>query len=253
MTDDKTSVLDTRPTQADDTGAQPTDVPTLNWRVPVALLAAASVIAALVVWFFGGDDPATTERAAADRTSAGVTLPTAAAPVTTDPAATTPAPAPVDAPAPLTAAPAPGTAVQSAPGTTTSQPAGWEPRTFQGVTFAVPAGARMPDVVDEGGNGASPLFAWNGPAIGGDMYSQVSMWVLPADGATPPDVYQPVSVPGAGQAFVLIGPGGTQPETITVDLHMLTADRHINLFGMFAAGPAGEQMVKDLIASVVVG
>lgn len=256
MPDEQTSVLDSRPERpADDAVAQQAEVPALNWRAPVALLAAASAIAALVVWFLGGDDPATTERAAADRASAEVTLPTAAAPVTTDPAATTPAPAPApaDAPAPG-AAPAPGTVTPSAPATaTTSLPAGWEARTFQGVRFAVPAGARMPDVVDQGGNGASPLFAWNGPALGGDYYSQVSMWVLPADGATPPDAYQPVSIPGAGQAFVLIGPGGTQPETITVDLHMLTADRHINLFAMFAAGPAGEQMVQDLIASVVVG
>lgn len=256
MSDEKTTVLDTRPVPTTDaTGTQQTDAGRMGWKGPVALLSVASMIAALVVWIFGGD-PAPTEPAAADRTSTAVSLPTAAAPVTTDPGAPAPAPAPppAEAPAPGAApAPAPGTAAQSAPATTSTLPAGWEPRTFQGVRFAVPPGARMADVVDEGGNGASPLFAWNGPAVGGDIYSQISMWVLPADGATPPDVYQPVSIPGAGQSFVLIGPGGTQPETVTVDLHMLTGDRHINLFAMFAAGPAGEQMVQDLIASVVVG
>jgi hypothetical protein len=258
MTDEQTSVLDPRGTRpADDTkpapAPEPADEPKLGWRGPVALLAVVSVITALVVWIFGGDDPATTEQSAAE-----ATRPSATAPVTSDPAATTAAPttAPADAGAgaPGAPAPAPGTAGTSAPAATTAPPApGWETRTFQGVTFSVPPGSRLPDVVDEGGDGATPLFAWNGPALGGDMYAQVSMWVLPADGSTPPDVYRPVTVPGAQQAFVLIGPGGTQPETVTVDLHMMTGDRHVNLFAMFEAGPAGEQMAQDLIASVVVG
>ena len=48
-------------------------------------------------------------------------------------------------------------------------------------------------------------------------------------------------------------PTGTDPASITVDVHMLTADRRINLVAMFPPGPAGEQMVRDLIASVSIG
>ena len=206
MTDEQTSVLESRRNRpADDTapaprttGTEPADEQGLRWRGPVALLAVASAIAALVVWIFGGNDPATTERAATD-----VTRPAATAPVTTESAPTTAADTTAPAPAPAPDAPAAtGTAAPSTPAAaTTSLPAGWEPRTFQGVTFAVPPGATQPDLVDPGTADAPALFSWTGPSLGGEVYSHVSMWIYSAGGApTLGPEYQPITVPGADQA-----------------------------------------------------
>ena len=245
-TDRRTAGLDSRP-PADDR-REPRD---RGFIALVAVGVAAVGTAVVVIMTSGGDEPAT---AAYDpvRTPAGT------APATSDPVLDAPASptAPVGttagtpAPASTSAAGAPGTAGSGA----SSLPAGWEARTFQDVTFAVPPGATGADVVDPGNADAPALFSWTGPSLGGGFDSHVSMWIYSAGGApTLGPEYQAVTVPGADKAHMWTGPTGGGQASITVDVHIVAGSRYINLNAAVAPGAAGEQMVRDLVAAVVVG
>ncbi|TQN37846.1 hypothetical protein FHU33_4513 [Blastococcus colisei] len=155
----------------------------------------------------------------------------------------------------------------SAPPTTeagpTSGTAGWELRSFQGVSFAVPSGARAADTVDlrpvtswyEG-----PSLTWNGPALGGGEYSHVKVSITETfeGGLTPADGGEWFTVPGAESAYGGIdywtGTEGLGPtvESYTFWLQVLAGDRQIHVSGTFPAGEAGEQMARDLLASIVI-
>jgi hypothetical protein len=245
---DNTSVTD-RPAA---TTPAPVDEPRdRGWIALLAIGVAAVVTAVVVILTSGSDEPPT-----AARSSAAVRTPAATA--TLDPAL--PAPANPTAPVGTAGTPAPGASAPAAGssgpsgGATTGLPAGWEARTFQGVTFAVPPGATQPDLTDPGNADAPALFNWTGPSLGGEVYSHVSVWVQAASGApTLGPEYQAITVPGATQARMWTGPTGAEPATTTVDVHVLVGDRFINLVGTFAAGAAGEQAVGDLVASLSVG
>ena len=49
------------------------------------------------------------------------------------------------------------------------------------------------------------------------------------------------------------GPTGGDSASTTVDVHIVAGSRYINLNAAVAPRAAGEQMVRDLVASVVVG
>jgi hypothetical protein len=247
-TDRRTTVLDrTEPPRPE---PEPRD------RMGIALLALAGVVAAgaiatVVVVTSGGDEPAS------PRSYDAAGRPTASA--TTDPALTTPEtptaptdPAAAPTPAPgATTPPAAGSAPQSGPA---ALPAGWEARTFQGVTFAVPPGSTAPDLVDPGNADAAALFSWSGPDLGGGIYSHVTMWIYPVDSApTLDETYRPITVPGADRAHMWSGATGGDLASTTVDVHVVAGTRYINLTATVAAGAAGEQTVRDLVASLVVG
>jgi hypothetical protein len=256
-TDRRTSVLD-RPEDRATPRTPAVAEPEPRDRVGIALMGVATAVTAAavvaIVWVTSGGDEASTAR-----TYDAARTPSATAPATSD--VVLPAPVTPSAPAATTTgAPAPGTA--SAPGTAapstatggTAVPAGWEPRTFEGVTFAVPPGATAPDVVDPGNADAAALFSWTGPSLGGEVYSQVSMWVYPAANApTLGPEYQPITVPGADRAHMFTGPTGGDPASTVVDVHVLAGSRYVNLTATVAPGAAGEQTVRDLVASLSVG
>jgi len=141
-------------------------------------------------------------------------------------------------------------------------PAGWEPRSFLGVTFAVPPGARMADYVNEdppADSDGGPTFIWNGPHLGGEAYARVTVQTGLGEHPVPEDG-RPVAVPGAQQAYEWYGsvylanpadPSNTT-ETMTVVVDITTTDRFIHVTAQFAPGPEGEQMARDLIASIAV-
>ncbi len=250
---DNASVTD-RPTA--DLGAPrpaPTPIDEPRDRGWIALLGigvAVVVTAVVVILTSGSDDPSPTPTA--DRT------PVATATATLDPALPAPA-SPTAGAAATTGAPAPGTASAPAAGSTAAAPggaapAGWEARTFQGVSFRVPAGATQPDLTDPGNADAPALFNWTGPSLGADAFAHVSVWVQSAANApTLGPEYTAITVPGASQARMWTGPTGAEPVTTTVDVHVLAGDRFINVVGTFASGAAGEQAVRDLVASLSVG
>ena len=243
-TERRTSGLDSRP-PADDR-SEPRD----RGFIALVAIGVAAVVTAVVVIMTSGDEPTT---AAYDP----VRTPAVTAPATSDPVLD--APANPTAPVGTTAATeAPGASTSAAPAPagsgTSGLPSGWETRTFEGVTFAVPPGATQPDVVDPGNADAPALFSWNGPNLGGEVYSHVSMWIY-ATGEAPTlgAEYQAITVPGATKAHMWTGPTGGGQASITVDVHIVAGGRYINLNAAVAPGAAGEQMVRDLVASVVVG
>ena len=153
-------------------------------------------------------------------------------------------------------------AAQQTSGGSTAIPDGWEPRTFQGVTFAVPPGARSADAVTDLPVSSwtdGPSLVWNGPHLGGDLYSSVNVTVTqPFEGGLPPrGGGRWFTVPGASSAYgnietSLMTDGVAQAERTVVWLEMLAGDRVVHLDAVFDGGPSGEQMARDLIASIVV-
>jgi hypothetical protein len=154
-------------------------------------------------------------------------------------------------------------AARRAGGGPTSIPNGWEPRTFQGVTFAVPPGARSADSVTDLPVSSwtdGPSLVWNGPHLGGDLYSSVNVTITQAfEGGLPPrGGGHAFSVPGAEVAYGNIetsqmSDGVAQAERTVVWLAMLDGDRVVHLDAVFDGGPAGEQMAQDLVASLALG
>jgi hypothetical protein len=137
-------------------------------------------------------------------------------------------------------------------------PAGWEARSFQGVTFAVPPGGQGGEDIDQR---HGPTFRWNGPDLGNGLVqasTSVTLVVRRRDGELPPpDGDQVVTVRGASAVHNDVGPAditSTDPdETFEVTagvVQMFTADAVVFLGVQFPAGPVGEQMTHDLLASI---
>lgn len=256
MGHDQTSVIDATSTT---TAVQTTTPPSVRRNRRLAVAAAVLAVAAGAgAWITAGTGPAaadrpTTGQAAASTSAAAPSLadPSGSpAPTATDPSATADATA---------AAPAPGTASARSTGSAGSPaaapvPSGWESRTFQGVTFSVPPGAQAPDAQDPGNADVPPSFVWTGPSLGGGTTAQITVRIQPA--AQAPALgseYQPITVRGAEQAHARTGAIASQPPMTAVDVQLIAGGRFIDVVGMFAAGPAGDQTVRDLIASLSVG
>jgi hypothetical protein len=248
MGQNETSVIDAQTTAAE-TGCP--SAGRRNRRLAVAA-AVVAVAAGAVVWITVGGNQASAERqdAAAARSGESVTSlsgagPSAsAAPTSADPSANVPS-----------AGTAPSAAAGSARSTAPAPlPAGWELRTFQGLTFSVPPGAVAPDVQDPGSADVPPSFVWTGPSVGGGTNAQITVRVLPADQAPPlgPE-YEGVTVPGADEGHLRTGAIDSQPPMTVVDVNIRAGNRFVDVAGMFAAGPAGEQLVRDLVASLRMG
>jgi len=135
-------------------------------------------------------------------------------------------------------------------------PLGWEERSFHGMTFAVPPGARMPDEIEEGD---PSYFTWNGPGLGLEgTYATVLITVREHHGDIPPqDGAEAVPVPGALRVRYGVGPVeyGTAASDGTVEatygaVQIWTADAFVMVGVTLPAGPAGEQMARDLVASI---
>jgi hypothetical protein len=143
------------------------------------------------------------------------------------------------------------------------EPAGWEVRSFRGVTFRVPPGARSADVENDVPISSwtdGPSYIWNGPPLGGDAYSSVSITITePFEGGLPPrGGGRDFTVPGAEKAygnieFAPVTQGDHAADRTVVWLEMLAGDRVVTLDAAFAAGPEGEQMAHDLVASISIG
>ncbi|RFU22336.1 hypothetical protein [Geodermatophilus marinus] len=221
-------------------------------RGRIALGAVATATAAVVVGVTSAPDLLSAghrgevARPSTTAPSAPATTPPPTTPPPTTPPATTPPPAD------------PGPSEEVPDGL----PAGWEPRSFQGVTFAVPPGARTPDVVDETTARdwmSGPSFTWHGPLISGDVHSTVEITIVDTyEGGLPPlDGGAHVTVPGADAAYGDVEPPLDVLEWEEVDswtawLAVLDGDRQIRVSATFPPGPAGEQMGRDLIASLAV-
>jgi hypothetical protein len=142
-------------------------------------------------------------------------------------------------------------------------PDGWESRTFQGVTFAVPPGARSADSVTDLPVSSwtdGPSLVWNGPHLGGDLYSSVNVTITqPFEGGLPPrGGGRWFTVPGARSAYgnIETSPmtdGVAQAERTVVWLEVLAGDRVVHVDAVFDGGPSGQQMARDLVASLVIG
>lgn len=247
MGQDSTSVIDARTTTVGTTTP-----PSVRRHRRLAVAAAVLALAAgATAWITVGTDSASADRQAPGQARASASAAaspdaapsSSAAPTAADPSAN------AVAGSPSSAATGPATAAAPAPA-----PAGWEPRTFQGLGFSVPPGAVAPDVQDPGNADVPPSFVWTGPAVGDGANAQITVRVFPADQAPAlgPE-YQSLTVAGAEQAHLRTGAIDSQPPMTAVDVHILAGGRFINVAGMFASGPAGEQMVRDLVASLRIG
>ena len=80
------------------------------------------------------------------------------------------------------------------------------------------------------------------------------MWIY-ATGEAPTlgAEYRSITVPGADTGPHVDRSHRRRPASITVDVHIVAGGRYINLNAAVAPGAAGEQMVRDLVASIVVG
>ena len=202
-------------------------------RLRITLIAVATATAAVAVGTVSAVDLLSADD------SRDVATPTEVTPTES----TTPTPTPTPAPAPA--------------------PATWETRTFMGLTFDVPPGARTADSVDDVPVSSwmdGPQFTWNGPLLSGDVYSFVSVKVTGTfEGDIPPrDGGDWYTVPGADKAYGDIGePGSTLEEPDAVDLTyatmaILVGDRVFHVNAWFPAGADGEQMAQRLLASLAV-
>jgi hypothetical protein len=253
MGQDQTSVIDAQ-TTAGETASPP--AVRRNRRLAVAA-AVVALAAGAVGWITVGTDTASADRAASGKAGASASAASSSAAAPTLPAAPTSA-APTSAAA-STNAPGAGTASSAGTGAAgvaapAPGPAGWESRTFQGVTFSVPPGAAAPDAEDPGNADVPPSFVWTGPSLGEGTNAQITVRIQAADQAPAPGPeYQSITVPGADQGHMRTGAIDSQPPMTAVDVQILAGSRFINVSGMFASGPAGEQMVRDLVASLRIG
>jgi hypothetical protein len=224
-------------------------------RARIAVLSVATATAAVVV---GATTTVDLLVASDDGGVAGPALPTVP---TTEPA-------PVTEPAPTTSAPpAPATEAEIpvvASDGSSAFPDGWEDRSFMGVTFLAPPGARMPDTVDESpvsSDHEGPSLTWNGPRIAGDVYATVRVEVVDTyeGGLTPSDGGEWLTVPGAESAYggiesyPVTDDSGTTVETRTFWANLLDGDRQIIVTAHFAGEESAEEMIRTLLRSVVVG
>jgi hypothetical protein len=203
-------------------------------RIRITLVAVATATAAVAVGTVSAVDLLSVDQS---RDVATPTDPTPTEPTT----APTPTPTPTPPPAPV-------------------EPAAWESRSLMGLEFAVPPGARTADTVDDVpvSQWEGPTFTWNGPLLGGDDYSFVSVKVTDAyEGGLPPlDGGDWYTVPGADDAYGAVGePGSTLEELDPVDhtfamMAVLVGDRVFHVNAWFPSGADGQQMAQRLIASL---
>jgi hypothetical protein len=258
VTHSETSVLSSRLHRLADDMAAPVDVVgqvraararhQKQRRGRIAILAVATATAAVVVGSAAAADLLT-----ATPSRGEVAVPSRTAPATTEPAP--PATPEVTSPSP---SPSPSPSSEAS-----GLPAGWESRSFQGVTFAVPPGARAEDTVDPRPVNSfmeGPSLTWNGPALGGGEFSHAKVMIVETfeGGMTPADGGEWFTVPGADSAYGGIEhwtgteESGPAVESWTFWLQVLAGDRQILVSGTFPGGDAGEQMARDLFASIVV-
>jgi hypothetical protein len=141
------------------------------------------------------------------------------------------------------------------------QATAWQSRTFEGVSFQVPAGARAADTVDRSPVTSwmeGPSLTWNGPLLGGGQPSFVRVMITATyeGGMIPTDGGEGFTVPGADDAYGGIDAmyaTGVPTGRTTVWLDILDGDRLVRVSAEFAAGPEGEQMARELIASISIG
>jgi hypothetical protein len=220
-------------------------------RGRIALVAVATAAAAVVVG----------SAVAVDLISAGddhhVAVPHDPAP-TTAPATTEPVP---------TTEPAPTTPVEPAEQTDepSTLPDGWEPRSFLGVSFAVPPGARMPDYMSEAPpieSDGGPGFGWAGPQVDDWGYEAIAVTTdARGYGAFPaPEGAEPITVPGAQAAWLrtdtttVFNPSDSNDtfEEIEWNLTVATEHRRVRVTATFRADAAGEEKARQVIESVAV-
>jgi hypothetical protein len=243
VTQHETSVLGSRLHQLADDLTPPLDVSALvrearlrnrtQRRARITLIAVATATAGVVVGTAAAVDvlSASPDGQAAD--PGGTTsTPTTSAPIET----VTPSPPP--------AAEATGAAL----------PAGWEARTFMGATFGVPPGSTEPDsVLPYSIQGDSPAYAWLGPALEGSERQLVNIRIDSLDGTFSHEGNEAVAVPGAIEAYATVAPEPRHvdaPDVTALVLDARTADGVVHVSATFPAGPIGEQMGRDLIASL---
>jgi hypothetical protein len=143
-----------------------------------------------------------------------------------------------------------------------TEPAGpfddWETRTFEGVTFAVPPGARTADTVDarpatswmEG-----PSLTWNGPSVGSGEHSYITVMITDTyeGGLIPADGGDHVTIPGTDDSYGGIAPhplAGEEVPATSVWLDVLDGDRLIRISALFPGGEVGQRMAEHLIGSL---
>jgi hypothetical protein len=163
---------------------------------------------------------------------------------------------------PTTTSPEPTPAPPTGEPASNGLPVGWEPRSFQGVTFGVPPGARMADTVDQRPVTSwmeGPSLTWHGPAVGAEEhFVKVMITETFEGGLGPGDGGDWFDVPGAEQAYGGIEPSsldegtGGQVESTILWLDVLHGDRLVRVNARFAAGPEGETMANQLIDSLSV-
>jgi hypothetical protein len=154
----------------------------------------------------------------------------------------------------------PGTPTGTPTPSTAALPAGWEARTFQGVDFAVPPGARSEDTfldVPVSSWTSGPTLIWNGPQLTADAYSSVSVMIAdPFQGGLPPrGGGRSFTVPGAEKAYgnietTTMTDGLGSAERVVVWLELLADDHLVQVDAMFDGGDAGQRMAEQLIDSI---
>lgn len=199
-------------------------------RGRITLLAVATATAALVV---GTTTAVTALSAPRDGDGAGPGAPTSA---TTSPSTPTTDPArPLDGSHPAT-----------------TLPAGWEPRSFQGVTFGVPPGSSAADyVMPVPPQGDPATFVWYGPALPGvTIRRTIEVRIDALRGAFSFEGSEPVAVRGAREAYVSFTPDIDAPGVSVMALDARTADGVLHLDARVPTGPEGEQIGRALIATI---
>jgi hypothetical protein len=127
-------------------------------------------------------------------------------------------------------------------------PAGWEARSFHGITFGVPAGARMADDVQVG---PTPTFVWNGPLLSAGDPSFITIEIAGDRSAFPDSLpaYESFPIRGAEQAWMSFD---TTEET-TLHLEIGSVERYIHVEGRFPSGEVGLQIGRLFMGSIAVG
>jgi hypothetical protein len=140
---------------------------------------------------------------------------------------------------------------------------GWESRTFEGITFAVPPGSRTADTVEQPAELSwldGPTLTWHGPVLSGGLSANVQVELLETfeGGLTPVDGGAWFTIPGADSAYggiesPTVDDGtGTQVTTTSVWMYVLDGDRQFRVGADFAGDATGRQMADYLVASLAV-
>jgi hypothetical protein len=133
----------------------------------------------------------------------------------------------------------------------TTLPAGWEPRSFQGVAFGVPPGSSETDYVEPVPPQGDPAtYVWYGPPLPGVPIRQTIEIHTDALRGTFPEGSEPVVVRGAREAYVSFTTSPDAPEVTGMALDARTADGVLHLDARLPTGSAGTAIGRDLIATI---